>query len=376
MRLRENYTPFAAAGLGLTLAILAAFQVYLFREPGRIQAAEAADLAEAQAAGRQLYTDNCVSCHGENGEGGVGPALNSHDLLQTTPDLTFAGLIRTGVPGALMPAWGQAHGGPFTDEQVAQIVAFIRAWEPTAPEIVNVSTEPDPVRGAVIFSNTCFICHGENGRGTDRAPKLNDPALLKDFDDAWYRATIANGRPAKGMPTWGTVLAPGQINDLVALLAAWRDGQTVTPPVIPVERLLISALFAVRQFDALDAHFYLTAALAQASGTQAQGIRDVRDLLEAKNWSQAEAGLIGLLPTEEIGRQLFVSYCAPCHGVTGTGGLGRNLHANAFVQSKNDDELILFLLAGRPATAMDGFEGVLSRDDLGYIIALLRTWQK
>ena len=376
MRSGENYAPYAAAGLGLTLAILAAFQVYLMREPGRIQAAEAADLADAQAAGRQLYTDNCVSCHGENGAGGVGPALNSRELLQTTPDLTFASLIQTGVPGALMPAWGQAHGGPFTDEQVAQLVAFIRGWEPTAPEIAPVSTEPDPVRGAVIFSNTCYICHGENGRGTDRAPKLNDPALLNDFDNAWYRATIANGRPAKGMPTWGTVLSPGQINDLVALLAAWRDGQEVIPPIIPVERLLISALFAVRQFDALDANYYLTAALAQASGAQAGGIRAVRDLLEAKNWSGAEARLIGLLPGEEIGRQLFVSYCAPCHGVTGNGGLGKNLHANTFVQSGTDQELIQFLLAGRPATAMDGFEGILSEDDLNYIVALLRTWQE
>ena len=47
---------------------------------------------------------------------------------------------------------------------------------------------------------------------------------VDQFDDAWYRATIANGRPAKGMPTWGTVLSPEQIGDLVALIAAWRDG--------------------------------------------------------------------------------------------------------------------------------------------------------
>ena len=43
MRPRESHTPFVTAGLALTLAFLVVFQVYLFREPSRIQAVEAAD---------------------------------------------------------------------------------------------------------------------------------------------------------------------------------------------------------------------------------------------------------------------------------------------------------------------------------------------
>src|SRR3990172_365008 len=125
MRPRENYTPFIATGLGLTLAILIVFQMHVLGEPKRIQAVEAADLSAAQAAGRNLYADNCVACHGGNGEGLVGPALNSRELLKMTADETLASLIRTGVPGTVMPAWGQAFGGPFTDEQVSQLVAFI-----------------------------------------------------------------------------------------------------------------------------------------------------------------------------------------------------------------------------------------------------------
>src|SRR3970282_2198161 len=142
----------------------------------------------------------------------------------------------------------------------AQLVAFIRAWEPTAPEIVPVVIEPDPVRGATIFAETCFICHGENGQGTDRAPMLNDPATLRDFDNAWYRNTIAHGRPAKGMPTWGTVLGPQQIDDLVALISAGRERQAVMP-LISMRRHLRRALFAVQQFDQPDDVFYLQAAL-------------------------------------------------------------------------------------------------------------------
>lgn len=375
MRSREDYTPFVAAGLTLTVAILVVFQLYLWREPARIQAVEAADLSAAQAAGRELYADNCVDCHGENGEGQLGPALNSKPLLEMTADPVLLGLIRTGVPGSLMPAWGQAFGGPFTDEQVTALVAFLRAWEPTAPDATPVETAPDPVRGATIFANTCFVCHGENGAGTDHAPALNDPQRLKDFDDAWYRATIAHGRPAKGMPTWGTVLSPQQIDDLVALLAAWREGQDVAPD-IPLRRHLGSALFALRQADPLDAVFHLSAALTLAGGDQAQDIQAALDLIRGKDLAGAQARLIAMLPPEEIGEELFQTYCAACHGADGRGGLGKDLHDNRFIQSKSDEELVAFVLAGRKGTAMDGFEGVLSAEELGNVIALLRAWQK
>src|SRR3990172_1484992 len=375
MRSREDYTPFFAVGLGLTLAILAVFQVYLWREPARIEAVASAARREAEAEGRALYEDNCDTCHGDNGEGLVGPPLNSRELLKTTSDESLFSLIRTGVPGTMMPAWGQTAGGPFTDEQLSQVVASIRAWEATAPEIVPEANTPDPVRGATIFANTCFICHGENGQGADRAPALNDPVRLKDFDDAWYRNTIAHGRPAKGMPTWGTVLSPAQINDLVALLAAWRQGQEVKA-LIPLERHLTSALFALRGFDSADVVYHLTAAQSQADNALAQDIQEVLNLLEARDWAGARARLIAILPKEEIGKALFETNCAPCHAAEGTGGLGPNLHANPFILSKSDEDLLAFILTGRKGTAMSGFEGVLTEEEVGYIITLLRTWQK
>jgi mono/diheme cytochrome c family protein len=378
MRSRENFAPFLTIGLILTLAILAVFQLYFLREPGRIQAAETADQSAAVAAGRDLFQSNCTPCHGNNGQGAVGPALNSKELLKSTTDETFFGLIRTGVPGTVMPAWGQAYGGPFTDEQVTQLVAFLRAWEPNAPEITPVAKTPRAARGAVIFASTCFICHGQNGQGTDRAPALNDPQRLKQFDDAWYRATIAQGRPAKGMPTWGTVLSPEQIDDVVALLAAWRDGKTVTPP-IPFGDHLASALFALQRSDPLDAVFHLNAALEQASDSQAADVQAVLDLIKQNDLAGAQARLNELVGANatlvEQGQQLFAANCAPCHGPDGKGNIGPNLHSNAFVQSQTNDQLRAFILAGRPGTAMAGFQGRLSDDQLAQIVALLDTWR-
>lgn len=375
MRSQENYSPFLVAGLGLTLALLAVLQIHLLREPARIEAAKSAEQAEAQEAGRTLYDDNCAACHGQQGEGeaGVGPALNSRELLKTTPDETLFSLTNTGVPGTLMPAWGQTHGGPFTDEQVMQLVVFMRAWEPTAPEIIAEDLTPDPVRGATIFAQTCFICHGENGLGTDRGPKLNDPAQLDDFEEPWYRTTIAYGRPAKGMPSWGAVLTPRQIDDVVALLMAWRDGQAVRASV-PLSKRLSSALFSLQQFDPLDAEHHLTAALDQATAPQVADIQAVLNLIATQDRAGAEAGLLAMLPPEEIGKELFAAYCASCHQLDGTGGLGKSLRANSFIQDKSNAELIDFMLAGRKQ--MDGFDGILTTEQLNYIILVLRSWQE
>lgn len=384
MRAKEDYTRFVIAGLVLAAAILAVFQLYNLREPARIHSAEAADQAAAVNAGRALFATNCTTCHGQNGEGAVGPALNSRGLLKATSDATLGTLIRTGVPGSVMPAWGQAFGGPLTDEQVTQLTVFIRAWEATAPGLSPKAQAPDPARGAATFASTCFICHGDNGQGTKRAPALNDSDRLKQFDNDWYRDTIAHGRPAKGMPTWGTVLSPAQIDDLVALMAAWRKGETVTPAV-PLKDNLNGALFSLERGDALDATYHLKAGLAQASGAQADSIQAAlnsikkNDLVAADDQLRTLLGLPSFAASNdpvEAGNYLFKLNCAPCHGDTGLGDVGSNLHSNAFAASKSDTDLAAFILAGRSGTAMVGFQGKLSDKQLSQIIALLRTWQK
>lgn len=375
MRRKENYRPFTTVALGLTLAIVVTFQIYIWQEPARIEADEAADLSFAISAGSILFTENCAPCHGDAGEGGSGPALNSKELLSMASNETLFSLTRTGVPGTNMPAWGQSFGGPFTDEQVTQLVAFVRSWEPTAPEIEPETAEPDPVRGATIYAQTCAICHGPDGQGTQFALALNDPERLQSLDDAWYRSTIWRGRPAKGMPTWGTVLSPAQINDVVALIASWRAGETVTAE-IPLATLATNALFAMREFDQPDSIFFLRASLAVADADQRTEIQAIISLVEENRLFEAERRLVSLLPPEEMGNALYISNCAPCHGDDGTGGMGANLLANTFVQSQTDEELIQFILTGRPGTAMDGFEGIILPEELMNVVALLRSWQE
>lgn len=290
MRPRESYARFVVVTIGLTLAILASFQIYLFREPERIAADEEHDKSAMVSEGKAIFNSFCTVCHGKQGEGVDGPALNDKQFLAETTDQRMFSLISSGVPGTKMPAWNQVHGGPFTDQQVTQLVAFIRNWEPTAPDRRAEALKGDPSKGLVIFSSTCFVCHGENGQGTDRAPVLNDLTKLAKFDDAWYIDTIANGRPAKGMPTWGTVLSPSQIRDLVALLRAWQRGETVNLPGLAQQ--LGDAARALDRGDSAAAQRVLEDAAKVAAGDQLKMINDSLAALKKGDLAAAKKAVL------------------------------------------------------------------------------------
>ena len=284
MRPQENYSRYVVAGLVLTIAILVSFQIYIWREPQRIAAVSNEDKALAVAAGQALFKKDCTLCHGNNGEGDRGPALNDKTFLNTTFDDTLFSVISSGIPGSEMPAWNQAHGGPLTDQDVTQLVAFMRAWEPSAADIRAAPPTGDVDRARDLFANVCAVCHGDQGLGTDRAPALNDPQKLSQFDDAWYRDTIAKGRPAKGMPTWGTVLSPQQISDLIALIDLWRRSPASTVPVTATEVATT------------------TIEIARPSNPGGPG------------------SAIGLSGDVKAGATVFVDNCQKCHGEKGAGG--------------------------------------------------------
>lgn len=376
--MREDYDRYLRIGLGLTLTLALAFGLYWVLEPARrATAAEVLNAGRVER-GQASFQENCVACHGTEGEGISAPALNDKTLLDTVSDDLLFSLIRSGVPGTAMPSWGQANGGPFTDEQIRDLVALLRSWQSTAPAAEGPARVADATRGAAIFGSTCFVCHGPEGRG-GRAPALNDQDRLQRFDDEWFRQTISFGRPAKGMPTWGTVLSPEQIDDLVALLAAWRRGEQVTAAT-PAGEHLEAVHFALSRGDTADAEFHLSSALAVASPLQAETIRAALESLAGGDVEGA-AQLLGTavegpLPGDpEQGQQLYAANCEMCHGIGGAGGIGVALASSPTVQGLNDDMLLALILSGRPAEGMPAWEGRLTNEQIQHIIALLRTWQ-
>lgn len=374
----ENYGRHLWIGLVLTLVVIAGLTFAWLSEPGRMAQAEAATNKASVQLGRKVYVDNCTACHGTRGEGGVGLPLNSKALLTTATNDTLAAITSVGRPNTVMPAWAESNGGPLTDQDIRNVVAFIRAWEPNAPTVVT-TTVPSAARGLTLFNGTCFVCHGENGKG-GAAPAINDAARLSQLNDDWYRQTIFNGRPAKGMPTWGTMLAPSQVDDLIALIGAWRKGEQVAP-TITVADLLDKALFTLSQNDARDALFYLDHAKPIAFGPALARFDPIKAEIEAGKLDQALADLNDLRKNWPIGdaakgQTVFKDVCQGCHGAEGQGGVGRRLKPNTFIQQSTNAEVLNLLFTGRAGTAMRGFTGQLTEQQLADAIAFLRTWQQ
>lgn len=378
----ENYDRYLIFGLALTLLIMVGFGYYIITENSRMEAAAATFEDERIHHGREIYTEQCATCHGNQGEGGVGTALNNKALLKNTFDEVFFSVIRSGVPSTQMPAWSVDFGGPLTDEDIRSVVAFIRAWEPTAPEIEPEVFEPSPERGAMLFASTCEVCHGENGMGSGFGPMVNNPERLANLDDDWYRGVIRNGRPAQGMPTWGTVLSPDQIEDLIALVDAWRAGEEVQA-AFNVTDLIGSGVYALQENDPESAMMHVHRAMAVAKGVAA-------DLLENAYVQLTAGDETGALETLEIlkeqwplgdpdlGSATFAASCQVCHGGEGEGGGGGvfpALHPNEFIQSLNNAELVAFIQEGRMGTAMAGFGSRLTEEEIANVVAFLRLWQ-
>lgn len=374
---QEHYTKLLILGLVFTLLILAGLTFYGLFESQRLVQAQAHITNERIDRGEAIYQKQCASCHGVEGNGGVGPALNNRVLLKNTFDNAFFSIIRSGVPNTQMPAWGIEFGGPLTDEDIRDLVAYIRNYEATAPEIAVTPVKPDPARGALLFVSTCAICHGENGLGGKNAPKLNDPARLQKFSDDWYRNVIRNGRPAKGMPTWGTVLSPGQVDDLVALIAAWRAGETIQAE-FSFENTVDLAIFALENDDPASGALHIQHALEVANDQQRAPLLNASERLIAGDIPGALAELKSLRTVTgtdiAAGTALYSTNCAACHGAQGEGGIGLPLQSSAFVQGQSDQDLLSFIKQGRAGTAMVGFQNRLSDGEIMNIIALIRLW--
>ncbi|MDP2731130.1 MAG: c-type cytochrome [Dehalococcoidales bacterium] len=153
-------------GFILTLVIVIFIPVYWAMESGRQEAALLRQQNEAVERGSHTYSSLCASCHGVNGEGGVGPALRG-TALDTR---TLTRIISRGVPGTIMPAWSSEDGGPLKEHQINDLVSFIKNWEGVSETLTP--SEPTPpsgtgtaATGKQLYDANCAACHGADGSG-------------------------------------------------------------------------------------------------------------------------------------------------------------------------------------------------------------------
>ncbi len=155
--------------------------------------------AEDVAAGKLLYQDYCMQCHGEQGDGqGVMADLldpRPRDFrrgiykIRRTPqgelptDEDLFRIIGKGMPGTSMPAWS----GLLSDAEIWQLVDYIETFSedfadyPAEQQFLieglPEATEESIASGAEIYVRAeCAKCHGEGGRG-------NGPSASEQQDE-------------------------------------------------------------------------------------------------------------------------------------------------------------------------------------------------
>ena len=141
--LRRSLNRYLTFGLAFMVVLIVAFPLYRLREPTLRADATALQQQLYEKTGGELFMTNCAACHGLQGVGGIGPTLNAKEFLTTTSDNQIAMLITGGISGSIMSAWGLDYGGSFTDEQIRQLVTYLRTLEPNAPSV------PDWQKGVV-----------------------------------------------------------------------------------------------------------------------------------------------------------------------------------------------------------------------------------
>ena len=80
-------------------------------------------------------------------------------------------------------------------------------------------------QGWKMFEVYCTRCHGEDAVGSSFAPALKKSVGPQGtIDHKTFFQTVTNGRPGKGMPTWGNLLSPEQKEDIWNYLRARAVG--------------------------------------------------------------------------------------------------------------------------------------------------------
>ena len=278
--------------------------------------------AELQA-GKELYVDRCLTCHGcaGNGLGSYGgtlivtPANFKQDPFRNMPDDQWYWHVSEGVQGTVMPAWKES----MNELDRWRVIRYIQQifsrplmrdpaeGDPPADYASMTNPLPQTVEtleeGKAIYTRECLVCHGDAGTGNGpykdglqpSPPDFSDGSYgtLADpsYTDADYFWRISEGLPWSAMPSWKLRYSEEERWKLVYYL---RVNFTQTS-----ERPAITA-------DQTYPDIYLTQTMPQ----------------DATTAEIVEGGLPYIMPETpafENGKQLFLQNCAHCHGLSGQG---------------------------------------------------------
>ncbi len=334
----------ALLGTGMSVAALG---IAILREPTR-QADATENLHQTMLTeGIDLYAQNCVACHGANGEG-----IASYPPLTTAVTMeeqTLYNTIERGRYNTAMAAFGTDEGGILTMMQMESLVVMLQAntWETVAARVATLGLTPPEIAvaeipeetlalvaslpngsalstGLTIYAENCAACHGANGEGSTIAPALNTDELRMRLSDADIARIIQEGVPGTVMASWAGALDSSQQQAIISLISSWGE--------------LNAAGIALPTIE--------TAPLDTSPEAVANGQR------------------------------LFGMLCTQCHGIDGYGSpIAPALNNQTFLSQTPDAAIQQIIAGGVTGTNMPAWAGYLTETDIAAITAYLRSLQ-
>ena len=167
---------------------------------------------KAAEAGKSHFRINCSLCHGLGAHGGGrGPDLTHAQKKHGNSDADLFRTIHDGVPGTDMPAALGSIGVEMKDQEIWQVITYLRSIEVKAPPLHG-----NPADGKALFygAANCSKCHMVEGKGGRLGPDLTnigsarsvesiiesvrDPS--RQLSDGYQTVTVvtADGRESKG----------------------------------------------------------------------------------------------------------------------------------------------------------------------------------
>lgn len=331
-------------GFMATALLLASLVVLMLREPALQSRAATEQLQTAVSEGTGIYLENCVVCHGADGDGsGVYPALTNAATMDETE---LYRVIERGRYETQMAAYGIDEGGILGQAQIESLVALIQYgdWQTVytiaeaedliPPELVvaeipdemltQIESLPDGERlstGLLLYAENCATCHGVNMEGTTLAPAL-DTDTLRATESYEIVRLIEQGVPGTLMAGWDAALDDAQVDSLVTLLLGWQDVRAagIAIPVMEAEPIDMSPQAIAR------------------------------------------------------GDRLFDILCASCHGTDGYGSrMAPALNNALFLGNTADAQIRQIIAMGVPGTVMPAWSSRLSDAQMNDLIAYLRS---
>ena len=366
--------------------------------------------------GQSLYRENCASCHGIDGEGGLAPNLRNQEFQRIADAQFITNVLIHGREGTAMSSWNH-----LSVENAADIIAYIKSWQKEESVVLSDQRIVGSERlGQLLFKESCSKCHV--GRGSVVAPAILSKGFLNQTSDAYIKHTIMYGRGQTAMPALlagqaGVVeLNEEEINGLVAYVRSFEDNPVSLKGASLYYGSVQSGQELFRQScsqchgdhgeggvgpaigkkgflnTVSDGFIYAMMRMGRAGSEMksfplhGDGFSNLADSEAAdiiaflrSNVAMAEQTSKKVRGYAVRGGELFAVYCAQCHGTQGKGGLAPALSHDNFLKAVSDSYLQATMSLGRHGTQMRpmmiGGSGVveLSSQEVNDIISYLRS---